>query len=78
MIIELQHNKTNKMTCAPSEDSDQPDLISLHCPHEETLGPSLPIGRTAKTSEDQSGRIPRLILVFAGRTCHFVSFVIKS
>ena len=23
-IIELQHNKTNKMTCASSEDSDQP------------------------------------------------------
>ena len=23
-IIEPQHDKTNKMTCAPSEDSDQP------------------------------------------------------
>ena len=28
-------DKTNKMACAPSEDSDQ----SLHCPHEESLGP---------------------------------------
>ena len=32
---EPQHNKTNKMTCAPSEDSDQPgdqpSLISLCC-----------------------------------------------
>ena len=41
-IIELQHDKTSNMTCAPSEDSDQsghlPNLISLHCPHEETLG----------------------------------------
>ena len=41
------------MICAPSEDSDQPghppSLISLRCPHEETLGPQLPIEHTAKT-----------------------------
>ena len=40
-IIEPQHDKTNKMACAPSLDSDQPghlpSLISLHCPHEETF-----------------------------------------
>ena len=40
---EPPHDKTNKMTCAPSEDSDQPghlpSLISLRCPHEESLGP---------------------------------------
>ena len=45
--------KTNKMTCAHSEDSDQPghpsSLIILRCPHEETLGPQLPIERPAKT-----------------------------
>ena len=38
-----QHDKTNKLTCAPSEDSDQlghpSSLISLRCPHEESLGP---------------------------------------
>ena len=37
------HGKTNKMACVPSEDSDQPghlpSLISLRCPHEESLGP---------------------------------------
>ena len=36
------HCKTNKMTCAPSEDSDQPrhppSLISLRSPHEASLG----------------------------------------
>ena len=48
------HEKTNKMACAPSEDTDQPGRIwsawasaqsdqSLRCPHEETLGPQLPI-----------------------------------
>ena len=28
-LIELPHNKTNKMTCVPSEDLDQPGLHSL-------------------------------------------------
>ena len=41
------------MTCALSEDSDEPghlpSLISLLCPHEETLGLMLPIECTAKT-----------------------------
>ena len=44
-IFELPHNKTNKMTCAPSEDSDQlghpSNLLSLLCPHEKALGPWL-------------------------------------
>ena len=31
-IIEPAHDKTFKMACAPSEDSDQPG-------HEESLGP---------------------------------------
>ena len=53
---EPPHDKINKMTCAPSEDSDKPghplSLISLRCPHDETLGPQLmllPNERTAKT-----------------------------
>ena len=32
--------------------------------------------RTAKT--DQTGRMPRLIWVFAGRTCHFLGFVMRQ
>ena len=44
--FELPHDKTNKMASAPSEDANQlghpPSLISLHCPHEESLGPWLP------------------------------------
>ena len=53
---EPPHDKTNKMACAPSEDSDQPGQPgpaqsdqSLCCPHEESLGPWLPIERTVKT-----------------------------
>ena len=45
--MEPPHDKTNKMTCALSEDSDQ------------------------------TGRMPRLIRVFAGCTCHFVGFVMR-
>ena len=46
--VELPHYKTNKMACAPSEDSDQPGRLpsligqsdqSIHCLHEENLGP---------------------------------------
>ena len=46
---------TNRMACAPSEDSDQQSDQSLRCPYEEILGPQLPTERTGKTL------IPRLI-----------------
>ena len=73
-LYEPPHNKTNKMTFAHSEDSDQPghlpSLISLRCPHEETLDPQLPT--------DQTGWMPRLIWVFAGHTDHFVGFVMRQ
>ena len=38
---EPPHDKTNKMSCAPSEDSDQTAQSdqSLRCPHEESFGP---------------------------------------
>ena len=45
-IIEPQHDKTNKMTCAPSEDWASPSQISLRRPYEETLSPRLSIERT--------------------------------
>ena len=67
-------DKTYKMGCVPSEDSDQPghspSLISLCCLHEESLGPYLPIECTVMT--DQTGWMHRLIKVFTVRTCHFV------
>ena len=44
-----RYDQTNKMTSAPSEDSDQPGQPPSLIPHEETLGPQLPIVRTAKT-----------------------------
>ena len=73
------------MTFAPSEDSDQsghpPSLISLRCPHEETLNPQLTTGRTVKT--DQTGRMPRLqILRRAHRSvcwfCHEAALIYSA
>ena len=52
-----------------SAQSDQ----SLRCPLEESLGPELPIKRTAKTLI-RLGGCPGWS-VFTGRTCHFVGFV---
>ena len=54
-LIELEHGKTNKMTCVPSKDSDlpghPPKLISLPCLLVKSLGPKLPKKptRTRKT-----------------------------
>ena len=39
------------------------------------MGAELAIERTAKT--DHTGRMPRLICVFAGHTSHFVGFVMR-
>ena len=60
----------DKITCAPSKDSNQPrhcaqwvakDLMLLHADSEDS---------------DQTRRMPRLIRVFAGRTGDFVGFVV--
>ena len=51
---------------------------SLRCPHEEKLGPQLSIERTAKCEDsDQTGRVSRLIWVFAGHKGYFVGLVMK-
>ena len=76
---EPSSDKTNKMACAPSEDSDQPGhppslirvfavrmkkaWVTTHWAHSEDY--------------DQTGRLPRLIWVFDRRTCHFVGFVTR-
>ena len=70
---EPPHDKTNKVACAPSEDSDQPDQSSLSAWRK--LG-SLATHWANSKDSDQTGRMPKLIWVFAERTCHFVGFVI--
>ena len=76
---ELQHDKTNKMICEPSEDSDQPGH-----PRPGWSESSLSAQWVAKDprflnadskDSNQTGRMPRLIWVFTGCTGHFVGFV---
>ena len=73
---EPPHDKTNKMTYAPSEDSDQPghspSLIGVF--DKRSTGNQAPKVSSAKT--DQTGQMPRLMWVFAGRTGQLVGFVI--
>ena len=61
MWFEPPHDKTNKMTCAPRDES------SL-CAQWVAKDPGF-FMQTAKTDQ-----MPRLIWVFAGRTGHFVKF----
>ena len=87
MKIEPRHDKTIKMICAPSEDSDQPghppSLISQHCPPEAKVGPKLPIERTAKTlirlggcpgwSESSLGtKVILFVFSWGGSKCFFL------
>ena len=63
--------KTNKMACAPSEDSDQPghlpSLIRVLLSAWRKLG-SLATHWAHSEDSDQTGQMPRLIWVFAGCT----------
>ena len=79
-------DKTNKMTYAPSDDSDQPESdsedsdqpehvpspISIRCLHEETMEPKLPTDTECTAKIDQAVRMRRLILVLAGRIGHWL------
>ena len=67
------------MAYAPSEDLDQPwhppsliRVFTVHMKKDWVLNYPLSAVKT-----DQTGRMPRLIWVFAGRTDHFVGFVMR-
>ena len=70
-VFELLHDKTNKIACAPSEDSDQPE--SSQCTQWVAEDPMC-LHADSKDS-DQTGWMSRLIGVFAGRT---ISFLVLS
>ena len=69
--FEPPHDKTNKMVCAPSKDSDQPghlpSLIRVFPVHmKKAWVLSYPLSAT--NDSDQTGWMSRLIWVFAGVT----------
>ena len=82
-------NQQNDMSCcttkptkwsAPSEDSDQPGHLpslirAFLCTQWVAKDPILL--QADSEDSDQTGR-PRLTWVFAGRTCHFVGFVLEQ
>ena len=79
-VFELPHDKTNKMACAPMKTQ-----ISLGiCPvwSESSLCTQWiakdPRCRHANSEDsDQTGQMLRLIWAFAGRTGHFLGFVMR-
>ena len=74
---EPRHDKTIKMACAPSKDSDQPrhppSLIRVFAVR-RPFG-SLAIHWAHSEDSDQTIQLGRLNWVFSGRTGHFVGFV---
>ena len=79
-LNEPPHDKTNKMNLRPAKTqiwTSAPSDQSLRCPHEESLG-SLATNWTHSKDPDQTGRMPKLIRVFGGRTCHFADFVMRG
>ena len=78
-IIELQHDKTSKVICAPSEDSEQPghlpSLIRVFaCTQWVAKDPRFLHANSEDA--DRTVRMPRLIWVFAGCTGYFVGSVV--
>ena len=86
-LLEPPHDKTNKVACAPSKDSDQTGRIlwsawAFAQSDQSSLSAwrklwSLATYWVHSEDSDQTGRMPKLIRVFAGRTCHFVGFVMR-
>ena len=77
---EPPHDKTNKMTVRPAK--TQISLGIRPVWSESSLSAWRKLGSLAthwahSEDTDQTGRMPRLIWVFAGRTCHFAGFVTR-
>ena len=64
-IYEPPHDKTNKMACAPSEDSDQPghppNLITESSLCAQWVAKNVSFLHADSENSDQTGRMPRLI-----------------
>ena len=79
-LFEPQHDKTNKVTVCPTKTPISLGIRPVWSESSLSAWRKLrPLGTHSAHSEDsdQTGRMPRLIWVFAGRTCHFVGFVMR-
>ena len=78
--FEPRHDKTNEMTVRPVKTQISLGILpvwseSSLCAQWEAKDPSFL--HADSEDSDQTGRMPRLIWVFAGGTCHFVGFVMR-
>ena len=74
--FERPHDKANKITVLPATTKISPGWSeSSQWAQWVAKDPSF-LDADSEDS-DQTGRMPRLIWVFAGRTCHFVGFVMR-
>ena len=74
-IKEPEHDKTNKMIYVPSKDLNPPSLISVFAVRMKKLWVlSYPLSAQWRLWSDWVDA--QADLVFAGRTCHFVGFVV--
>ena len=77
---EPRHDKTNKATVRPAKTQISLSIRpvwseSSLCAQQVAKDPSFL--RADSEDSDQTGQMPRLIWVFAGRTFHFVGFVTR-
>ena len=83
--FEPPHDKTSKMAGAPSEDSYQPwhppsliRVFAVRMKKASVLSYTLSARRRLWSDwADAQADPPSLIWVFAGRTCHFIGFVMS-
>ena len=75
-IYEPPHDKFNKTTVHPAKTKISLGIRPFWlCAQWVAKDPSFL--HADSEDSDQTGRMPRLIWVFAGRTCHFVGFVMR-
>ena len=78
LLFELQHDKTNKMTCAPSEIQISLGIRPVWSESSLSAWRKLQFLATHwahSKDSDQTGQMPRLIRIFAGCKGHFAGFV---
>ena len=76
--IEPPHDKTNKIAVRPAKTHISLDIRPVWSESSlctQWVAKDLSFLHADSEDSDQTGRMPRLIWVFAGNTCHFIGFV---
>ena len=79
-ILEPPHDKTNKMTVRSAKTEISLGIRPVWSESSlcaQWVAKDSSFLHADSKASDQTGRMPRLIWVFAGRTCHFVGFIMR-